>query len=632
MNYITRLFNRSALAVALTAGSLQASFTQATGVPERAEVSAEYKWDLTTMYADGDAWEADAAVLQSLIDDLTAYQGRLGEDGETLLGALKARERVGRVVDNLVVYSGLKYFEDQRAGESAERYSRGRSLSADYQQASAFFRPELLAIAPEDIEAMIESTPELVPYRHYFKEESRMLPYTLSEAEERIIAMANDPLGKFQSVFTSLDNADLTFGEIKNEDGETITLTRSLYGAFLTSQNRQVREDAWKGLFAAYEELGNTLAANYEGHVKAQIFEAKARGFDSALQQATYSSAIPEAVYLSLLKAIREKGTAPLQRFLKIRGEALGVERQEIWDLYAPIIEPAYSDIPWEVAKEMVAEAVMPLGDEYVDLYWFGFGDGWVDSLDNAGKRGGAYSWGTMDSKPYFSMSYQGTLDDVSTLAHEYGHSLHSYLSRNTQPYVYAYYETFVAEVASMTNEALLIQKLLAEAETAEQRVYLLQSYLDKFRGSFYRQASFADFEMQAHAAVEAGEALSKDSLNKIYADVFNDYYGDAVHADALNASEWSRIPHFMRTDNFYVYQYATSFVAATALAKKIREEGAPARDKFLTMLRSGSSDYAIELLKDAGVDMTTPEPVYQTIEVFDAMVTDLEQALAELD
>ena len=546
MKPITRLFTRStarsvarsALAVAIATASVQATFAQTTGAPERVDVPAEYKWDLTAMYTNSEAWEADAARLPSLTDDLTAYQGRLGESGKTLLAALKAREKVARVVDNLVVYSGLKYFEDQRVGESSERYSRARSLSAEYQQASAFFRPEFLAIAPEDLETMIESTPGLELYRHYFAEESRMLPYTLSEAEERIIAMANDPLGKFQSVFQALDNADLTFGEIENEEGETVTLTRSLYGAFLTSQNRQVREDAWKGLFTEYEKLGNTLAANYQGHVKAQIFEAKARGFDSALQHATYSSAIPQEVYLNLLKAIREKGTEPLQRYLTIRGEALGVEQQEIWDLYAPIIEPAYSDIPWEEAKEMVANAVIPLGDEYVDLYWRGFEDGWVDSLDNAGKSGGAYSWGTMDSKPYFSMSYQGKLDDVSTLAHEYGHSLHSYMSRNTQPYVYAYYETFVAEVASMTNEALLIQKLLAEAETAEQRVYLLQSYLDKFRGSFYRQASFADFEMQAHAAVEAGEALSKESLNKIYADVFYDYYGDAVNADPLNASE----------------------------------------------------------------------------------------------
>ena len=431
-------------------------------------------------------------------------------------------------------------------------------------------------------------------------------------------------------MFSSLNNADMKFGTIVDENGETVELTKSRYGAFLNSTDRRVRQDAWQGLFREYEKLGNMLAANYEGHVKGRVFTARAKGFDSALHSATYRSAIPQEVYLNLVKAARE-GAEPLQRYLELRRQALGVERLEIWDMYAPIIEPAYKDIPFEEAKEIVAAALTPMGADYLDLYWRGFEEGWVDAYENAGKRGGAYSWGTFDSKPYLSMNYQGTLSDVSTLAHEYGHSLHSWMTRNTQPHVYGYYETFVAEVASMTNEALLYQKMLKETETPQERVYLLQNYLDEFRGGFYRQASFADFEMRAHAAVEAGEALTKDSLNKIYADVFEAYYGDAVHADPLNASEWSRIPHFLRTDNFYVYQYSTSFVAATALAKRILEEGEPARDRFLAMLSAGSSDYAIELLKDAGVDMTTAQPVYDTIEVFSTMVDELEKALAEL-
>lgn len=624
-----RVLSVAGLACAMSTAALN---TYASGAPERADVPAEQKWDLSPMYASSEAWQEDAEQLQGLIDKITAYKGLLADDGATLLAALKAKDQASRMAGNLYVYSGLKYFEDQRVSENAERYSRAQALNADFNQQISFFTPELLAIDPATLETMMEGTPGLALYRHYFAEQSRMRDYTLSEGEERIIAMANDPLGKFQVVFNALSNADMKFGEMEDESGEIVELTDSRYGAFLKSTNRRVREDAWKGLFKEYEKLGNMLAANYEGHVKAQVFEAKARGFDSALQHATYSSAIPESVYLSLLEAIQEQGTAPLQRYLTLRGQALGVERQEIWDLYAPITEPLYSDLDFEDAKVIVADALVPMGSEYLDLYWRGFEDGWVDAFENAGKRGGAYSWGTFDSKPYFAMSFQGTLSDVSTLAHEYGHSLHSYFSRNTQPYVYGYYETFVAEVASMTNEALLYQKMLAEAETASERVYILQTYLDQFRGSFYRQASFADFEMRAHAAVEAGEALSKDALNTIYAEVFESYYGDSVYADPLNASEWSRIPHFLRTDNFYVYQYATSFVAATALAKKIREEGEPARERFLKMLRSGSSDYAIELLKDAGVDMTTPAPVYQTIEVFEEMVDEFEKALAELD
>ncbi len=299
--------------------------------------------------------------------------------------------------------------------------------------------------------------------------------------------------------------------------------------------------------------------------------------------------------------------------------------------MYAPLVDPVYEGLDWEDAKKIVADGLAPLGEDYIKLYWQGFDEGWIDAFENRGKRGGAYSWGTYGSKPYLSMSYEGSLSDVSTLAHEYGHSLHSYMTRHTQPYVYGSYRTFIAEVASMTNSAILFQKMLADAETPGEKAYLLQFYLDQFRGSFFRQVSFADFEMQAHAAVESGGALTKDSLNKMYADVFEAYYGDSVNVDPLNASEWSRIPHFMRNDNFYVYQYATSFAAATALAKQILQEGEPARDRFLEMLHSGSNDYPIELLKKAGVDMTTPQPIYDTIEVFEGLVDELEAVLATM-
>ncbi len=331
-----------------------------------------------------------------------------------------------------------------------------------------------------------------------------------------------------------------------------------------------------------------------------------------------------------MIAAAREGGK-PLQRYLELRRKKLGVETLEVWDLYAPLVDPVYEDVSWEEAKQIVADGLAPLGEDYIKLYWKGFDEGWVDALESRGKRGGAYSWGTYSSKPYLSMNYEGSLSDVSTLAHEYGHSLHRYMANHTQPYAYGSSRTFIKEIASMTNEAILMQKMLADAETSGEKAYLLQTYLDNFRRSFFRQASFADFEMQAHAAVESGGALTKDSLNKIYADVFEAYYGDAVHVDSLNASEWSRIPHFLRTDNFYVYQYATSFVAATALAKQILEEGEPARERFLDMLRSGSNDYPIELLKKAGIDMTSPQPIYDTIEVFDGLVDQLETALSNM-
>jgi len=334
-------------------------------------------------------------------------------------------------------------------------------------------------------------------------------------------------------------------------------------------------------------------------------------------------------VYTSLIAAARD-GAEPLQRYVELRHKQLGVDTMQVWDLYAPMVDPTFEDIEWEDAKTIVAEALSVFGNDYMELYWRGFDEGWVDALENRGKRGGAYSWGTYTSKPYLSMNYQGTLSNVSTLAHEYGHSLHSWMSNETQPYTYSQYRIFIAEIASMTNQALLSQKMLGEVETREQKIDLLQNRLDEFRGAFFRQASFADFEMQAHAKVEAGESLTKESLSELYADIFEAYYGDSVYPHPLNASEWSRISHFLRTDNFYVYQYATSFAAATALAKGIIEDGEPARERFMELLRSGSSDYPIELLKKAGVDMTTPQPIYDTIEVFKALVAELEQTLAE--
>jgi oligoendopeptidase F len=594
---------------------------------ERSEVPAEYKWDLSSMYASTDAWDADREKLEAMLPEVREFKGHLADGGETLLSAIRKIEELNKLTGNLYVYAGLSSFEDLRVGENSARFSEAQSLYSKLGEETAFFTPELLSIPEDRLAEMIEGTSALHMYRHSIDETLRLRKYTLSESEEKLLAAASDPLGKFGNTFTALNNADIKFGEMQDEEGNTVELTKARYGSFIYSTNRQVREDAWKGLHSEYEKAGNTLAANYEGHVKARAFLAKARGYDSRLHAATYGSAIPVEVYTNLIRVSHE-GAAQLQRYLELRRKALGVETLEVWDLYAPLVEPTMKDIPWEEAKKIVGEALKPLGEEYVKLYWMGFDEGWVDVYETVGKRGGAYSWGTYSSKPYLSLNYDGTLSDVSTLAHEYGHSIHSYLTRNTQPYVYGSYRTFIAEVASMTNEAILFQKMLKEAGSKQEKIYLLQTYLDQFRGSFFRQASFADFEMQAHAMVESGKGLTKESLNQLYADVYNTYYGDAVNVDPLNASEWSRIPHFLRNDNFYVYQYATSFAAATALAKMILEEGEPARERFLTMLKSGSNDYPIELLKKAGVDMTTPQPVYDTLAVFESMVNELEQTL----
>jgi len=615
------------LALAALALPMLVSAAIADEPKERSEVPAQYKWDLSSMYATREAWDADREKFESMLPEIREFKGHLADGGETLLSAIKKIEEVSQIAVNLWVYAGLSSFEDLRVGENSARFSEAQSLRARLGEETAFFNPELLSIPEEKLAKMIDDTWGLNMYRHSIDETLRLRKYTLSESEEKILAAAGDPLGKFGNTFTALNNADMKYGEMTDEEGNSVELTKARYGSFVFSSNRQVREDAWKGLHKEYEKFGNTLAANYEGHVKARAFLAKTRGYDSRLQEATYGSAIPEEVYANLIRVSHE-GAKPLQRYLELRKKALGVETLEVWDLYAPLVEPTMKDIAWEDAKKIVADALQPLGEEYVGLYWKGFDEGWVDVYETVGKRGGAFSWGTYSSKPYLSMNYNGTLNDVSTLAHEYGHSVHSYLTRNTQPYVYGNYRTFIAEVASMTNEAILYQKMLKEAKSKQEKIFLLQTYLDQFRGSFFRQASFADFEMQAHALVESGTGLTKESLNKLYADVYKTYYGDAVNVDPLNASEWSRIPHFLRDDNFYVYQYATSFAAATALAKMILEEGEPARQRFLTMLKSGSNDYPIELLKKAGVDMTTPQPIYDTLAVFEELVSELERNL----
>jgi len=621
MKYITKLVP---VILLIGASSLHAEEPKA-----RDEIAAEYKWDLADMYVSTDSWEADILKYKTLLPEIESYRGHLGDNGKTLLAAIQKMEEIEMLISDIFVYAGLKSYEDMRVGENGANFSRARTLSTKYNEATSYMRPELLAIPPLKLEKMISSTKGLGIYRHFIDEQLRMRDYTLGEAEERILASASDALGKFSSVYGAFNNADIKYGEIVDEQGNTVELTKARYAAFMSSTDRRVREDAWKGVYGEYERMGNTLAANYEGHVKARVFQAKIRGFDSALQAAMYGNAIPTEVYTNLIDAARQ-GAGPLQRYMEIRRAALGVETLQPWDTSAPIGEETIKDVSFEEAKKIVAGALTPLGDEYVTTYWKGFSEGWVDAYESQGKRGGAYSWGTYRSKPYLSMNYNGTFNSVSTLAHEYGHSIHSSLAAEAQPYTYANYRTFIAEIASMTNEAILFQKMLSEADSKEDKVFLLQTYLDEFRGGFYTQALFADYEMQAHAAVESGKALTKDSLNKIYHDTYIAYYGDSVQMDPLIDSTWSRIPHFLRNDNFYVYQYSTSFVAATSLAKMILKDGEPARVRFLNLLRSGSNDYPIELLKKAGIDMTTAAPVIATIEVFDQMVSELEKTLKE--
>ena len=379
---------------------------------ERDEIATEYKWDLADMYVSTDSWEADILKYNALLPEIESYQGHLGDNGKTLLAAIQKMEEIEMLISDIFVYAGLKSYEDMRVGENSANFSRARTLSTKYNEATSYMRPELLAIPPQKLEKMISATKGLGIYRHFIDEQLRMRNYTLSEAEEKILASASDALGKFSSVYGAFNNADIRYGEIVDAEGNTVELTKARYAAFMSSTDRRVREDAWKGVYGEYERMGNTLAANYEGHVKARVFQAKIRGFDSALQAATYGNAIPTEVYTNLIQAARQ-GTGPLQRYMEIRRAALGVETLQPWDTSAPIGAETIKDVSFEEAKQIVADALTPLGKEYVTTYWKGFSEGWVDAYESQGKRGGAYSWGTYRSKPYLSMNYNGTFSSV---------------------------------------------------------------------------------------------------------------------------------------------------------------------------------------------------------------------------
>jgi oligoendopeptidase F len=596
-------------------------------VPERKDIEAKYKWALEDIYPTDQAWEADFQKFQAAIPEIAQYKGKLGESGETLLAALETRDRLGELHGKLFVYASMRYDQDTRVDLYAGMRDRISSLGVQYAQAAAYMEPEILAVPRDALWAMVEKTPGLELYRHYLDDLIRGQAHTLSAEEEELLALSSDVSGTFGKTFGAFHNADLTvYGRMPDEDGNVVDLTKARYSAFQESPDRRVREQSWKLFYAPYEEFGHMMANNMAGNVKSHTFYAKARKYDSALQAALDRNAIPTEVYTNLVKTVREN-IEPLHRYVALRKRMLGVDTLQVWDMSAPLVTGTVKDIPFETAEKMVVDGLKPLGPEYLTPFRNAFNAGWIDVYETAGKRSGAYSWGDYDTKPYLLLNYNGTLEDVFTLAHEMGHSMHSYLTRHNQPYVYGDYATFVAEVASTTNEALLIHKMLGETTDHQKRLVLLNHYLEQIRGTFFTQVMFADFELQMHEMVESGKPLTKESLDQLYIDTYKTYFGPSVNVVDLNGATWSRIPHFYY--NFYVYQYATSYAAATALSGKILKEGEPAVDRYLAYLKSGSSDYPINVLKKAGVDMTTPQPIVDTINTFSDV---LDQMEAELD
>jgi oligoendopeptidase F len=591
--------------------------------PQRSDIQPQYKWRLEDIYATNDAWEADFKRAEALLPKIAAFKGRLGSSGATLLAGLKALDEINDVTSSLAVYSGMRRDEDNRVPIYQGQVDRATTLNARAGEATAFFTPELLTIPSAKIAAFIKATPGLAIYRHALDDVMRQRAHTLGEKEEKLLAAAGDFAGASQNAFTAFNNADLRYGTIRDEQGKEIELTKAVYQRSLESPDRRVRRDAFVGLHSAYGRYNNTLGATMNGNVKRDEFFARARKYDSAAEAALGPNNIPISVYRNLVSTANAHLDA-LHRYATLRKKWLGVDTLHVYDLYVPLVPDVKFDVSFEKARENVLAGLKPMGQEYLDTFRKSLSGGWVDVYETEGKTAGAYNWGTYHSHPFVLLNWTNTLDDEFTLAHEMGHAMHSYFTNTHQPFVYGNYATFVAEVASTTNEAVLVNYLLSQDMTKTQRMYLLNHLLEQIRTTFFRQTLFAEFELRTHEMAEKGEPLTAEAMNHVYHDLYQKYYGPDLYVDPSADFEWSRIPHFY--NSFYVYQYATSYAAATALSKKILAEGQPEVDKYLSFLKSGSSDYPIEVLKRAGVDMNSPAPIEAACARFSEVLDQLEK------
>lgn len=580
---------------------------------KRSEISDQYKWNMKDMYPSDQAWEEDYAKILEEIKEIAKFEGTLGESAKNLLEMQKTCDRINERAEKLVVYAGQKMHEDTGDSFYQGLASRAQMMQVQLMEAEAFIEPEILEIPADRLQEMLEAK-GMEKYKTYFSRILRRKAHVLPKETEALLVGVNELAEGPSDIFAMFNNADIKFPTVTTEDGSQEEITHGKYIKFLESQDPRVRKEAFTGLYGAYGQFKNTLAATYRANVKQAGFFAKARNYESSLQAALDGSAIPTSVYDSLIESVHSHLPA-LHEYVKVRKEKLGVEELHMYDLYVPMVGEADKKIPYEEAKEIVLKGLAPLGEDYQELLKQGFEGGWIDVYENEGKRSGAYSWGAYGIHPYVLLNYQDNLNNVFTLAHEMGHALHSYHSDAAQDYIYAGYKIFVAEVASTCNEALLIRYLLENSKDDTEKAYLLNYFLEQFRTTLFRQTMFAEFEKEAHAKSEAGVPLTADVLCDLYYDLNKKYFGDGMVVDQEIALEWARIPHFYTP--FYVYQYATGFSAAIAISTKILNGEEGIVEKYKKFLSSGSSLDCIDLLKICDVDMTTKEPVEEALKVF---------------
>ncbi|MCR4962620.1 MAG: oligoendopeptidase F [Firmicutes bacterium] len=596
--------------------------------PKRSDIPAEYKWDIEKIYATDEAWQEDCAAIRQKLTEAAQYKGKLSQGADIFYDCLRYQDDLSLVLEKAFVYAAMRRDEDNTVAKYQEMFNAVESLAVQANAELSFFAPELSALPEETVESYLQD-PRVAVYRHAVEEITRMKKHTLSPEEEMLLAHCGEMASSFDTIYSMLADADLQFPEITNENGEKEQLSHGNFIRFLQSAKRSVRQQAFDAMYDTFGNFSNTVGAIYTASVKKDVFYARCRKYEDALAASLDGDHIPRQVYRQLIDTVRSH-LGDLARYLQVRRRALGLDELHMYDLYTPLLPDLHKKYDYQQAKQIVLQALSPLGAEYTQQLRHGLENGWVDVYENKGKTSGAYSSGCYATDPYILLNYQDNLNGVFTLAHEAGHSMHSWYTHTHQPYVYGNYRIFVAEVASTVNENLLIEYMLAHTEDEPTRLALLNHFLEEFRATVFRQTMFAEFEWKTHQLTEQGESLSSQSLNDMYYRLNQDYFGDEVEIDEKIAREWMRIPHFYRA--FYVYKYATGFSAACALAQgllhKDPQTAEANRQNYLRFLSGGCSADPIDLLKGAGVDMTKAEPLEAAMSLFRQRLEQLAKGL----
>lgn len=588
---------------------------------KRSEAKTENTWKLEDIYPDQKAWDQAYDEIKELKKKVADYEGKL-TDADKIKSVFELEDTISEKLERLYVYAHLSHDQDTTNPTYQALSQKAKKLNVEIGEALSFITPEILTLPEQELDALIES-PTLAGYKFTLQEIKREKAHVLSKTEEALLAQVGNLSQAPQHIFGMINNADIKFPKIQDENGSEVELTHGSYIQFLENPNREVRRRAFKAVYETYAKQKNTIAATLNANVNKNMFYSKVRKYPSVLEMYLYGDNIPKDVYTNLIDTIHES-LPLLHRYMNLRKKLLGVDELHMYDLFAPLVEEYKWDITYDEAKQMVLDGLKPLGDNYLGVLKGSFENRWIDVYENEGKRTGAYSWGAYGTHPFVLLNHKDNLNSMFTLAHEMGHALHSYFSDEALAYRDAQYTIFLAEVASTTNEALLMDYLLKKSTDPKQKMYLLTYYADQFRTTVFRQTMFAEFEKIVHERAESGESLTPQDLSKIYYDLNVKYHGEGMHVDQDIEMEWARIPHFYTS--FYVYKYATGFSAATSFSKQILEEGQPAVDRYLGFLKSGGSDYSINILSKAGVDMSSPQPIREAMSVFEQIIEQMEQ------